>query len=193
MQASAYIKQLIDTIAVPVIVIDVDKDGRFSHCCVNLAAENYYGIRNEAYAGVYLDVLETDDRIRWRQRWRAIAAYNRCVRMAQTIEFQFKYRMPDGRETWAKHSCVPTLDDDGRVEQIMVTTFDITELVKSQRHIDHMLTHTLKGFVKICAGCKDIHHEGQWVSIERYADDQLGYQQFSHGICNSCQERLYGE
>ena len=59
----------------------------------------------------------------------------------------------------------------GQVTQIMVTSFDLTDLIKSQNHMENLLTKTLSGFVKICAGCKDIHHNDSWISIEQYAEN----------------------
>ncbi len=191
MQGAAEIKPLIDNITVPVMVVDVEESGRFRHLCINSAAERYYSITNDEYAGSYLDALETDDRVRIRQRRRAIAAYKRCVERGETVEFEFRYMMPDGQKTWAKHSCVPSFNQAGEVIQIIVTTCDITDLVRSQKHMEDLLTRTLSGFVKICAGCKDIKPEGEWISIERYADEELGYHQFSHGICEQCQKTLY--
>lgn len=191
MQQSIEIKPLIDSIAVPVMVVDVEDGGRFKHLCVNAAAESYYSITNDEYAGSYLDDLETNDRVRMRQRRRAIAAYKRCIERGETVEFLFRYLMPDGAETWAKHSCMPSFDKGGAVTQIMVTTYDITDLIESQKHMEDLLTKTLSGFVKICAGCKDINREGEWISIERYADEELDYHQFSHGICDKCKKTLY--
>ncbi len=190
-QVDSDIKPLIDQITVPILVIDVEAGGRFRHVCINLAAEHYYAISNDEYAGSYLDALKTEDKVSKRQRRRAIAAYKRCVERGETVEFEFRYLMPDGEETWARHSCVPTFNANREVVQIMVTTYDITDLVKSRKHMEDLLTKTLSGFVKICAGCKDINREGEWISIEKYADEELDYHQFSHGICGKCRVALY--
>ena len=99
MQGTSDIKPLIDSIAVPVMVIDVEEDRRYRHRCVNTAAESYYSITNQDYACSYLDVLETNDQTRLLQRRRAIAAYNRCVERGEKVEFQFHYRMPNGERT----------------------------------------------------------------------------------------------
>jgi len=61
------------------------------------------------------------------------------------------------------------------------------ELKKARDEIE-----TLRGIIPICASCKKIKDDkGYWIQIEKYIEahsDAL----FSHGLCNECAERLYG-
>ena len=50
---------------------------------------------------------------------------------------------------------------------------------------------TLKGFIPICASCKNIRDdEGYWKQIEFYLCEHSELE-FTHGICPTCLERLY--
>jgi hypothetical protein len=68
----------------------------------------------------------------------------------------------------------------------MVTSIDVTELVVTEKRLDQALTRTLSGFVAICAECKDIKSEKNWVSIEQFASVKMDYHEFSHGLCPKC-------
>ena len=52
---------------------------------------------------------------------------------------------------------------------------------------------TLKGLLPICANCKKIRDDkGYWKQIELYIEEYSDAQ-FSHGICEECAEKLYGD
>lgn len=50
----------------------------------------------------------------------------------------------------------------------------------------------LEGIISICASCKKIRdEEGYWNQVETYIADH-SEAQFSHGICEECADKLYG-
>ncbi len=52
---------------------------------------------------------------------------------------------------------------------------------------------TLRGLLSICASCKRIRDEdGSWQAIEQYIEEH-STAEFSHGVCDDCGQRLYGE
>jgi len=52
---------------------------------------------------------------------------------------------------------------------------------------------TLRGLLPICAGCKKIRDDkGYWNQIEAYVESHSDAR-FSHGICEECADRLYGD
>jgi len=54
-------------------------------------------------------------------------------------------------------------------------------------------TKVLRGLLPICASCKKIRDDnGYWDQIERYIEKHSEVH-FSHGICQKCQEELYGD
>ena len=54
-------------------------------------------------------------------------------------------------------------------------------------------TKILRGLIPICASCKKIRDDkGYWNQIEIYIEKHSDAQ-FSHGICQECQDKLYGD
>ena len=52
---------------------------------------------------------------------------------------------------------------------------------------------TLNGLLPICAHCKKIKDEkGYWNQIESYIESHTDAL-FSHGLCESCAQELYGD
>lgn len=52
---------------------------------------------------------------------------------------------------------------------------------------------TLRGLIPICANCKSIRDDkGAWSQIEAYIQEHSAAL-FSHGMCPTCMEQLYGE
>lgn len=52
---------------------------------------------------------------------------------------------------------------------------------------------TLKGFIPICASCKNIRNDaGYWQKVEAYITSH-SEAEFSHSICPDCQKKLYPE
>lgn len=63
-------------------------------------------------------------------------------------------------------------------------------------HSAYLATQELKalrGIIPICASCKQVRTDaGEWQQIERYVQEHTDAN-FSHGVCPSCAQRLYGE
>ncbi|PKL15456.1 MAG: hypothetical protein CVV49_21200 [Spirochaetae bacterium HGW-Spirochaetae-5] len=52
--------------------------------------------------------------------------------------------------------------------------------------------HTLRKILPICANCKNIRDDkGYWNQLEKYFLEHTDVQ-FSHGLCEKCEEKLYG-
>jgi hypothetical protein len=49
----------------------------------------------------------------------------------------------------------------------------------------------LEGFLVICAGCKKVRLDGEWVAIERFLDESSDLR-LSHGMCPKCAEDYFG-
>ncbi len=64
----------------------------------------------------------------------------------------------------------------------------ITDLQKALSEVK-----MLKGFIPICSSCKDIRDDkGYWSKIEKYIEDNTDAK-LTHGMCNKCAEKLYGD
>jgi DNA repair exonuclease SbcCD ATPase subunit len=89
-------------------------------------------------------------------------------------------------------------DDDLR--QIRAAVSDITERKLAQEQRSKLITKlqkalsevkTLRGFLPICANCKDIRNDkGYWEKIETYIHDRSDAE-FSHSLCPVCAKKLY--
>ena len=79
MVSNVEMKIIIDTIGEPIIILDVKPGDRFIFAILNIAAERFFGISNDAYAGMEVDNYEGLDPIRAAQRRESIEVYKRCV------------------------------------------------------------------------------------------------------------------
>lgn len=50
----------------------------------------------------------------------------------------------------------------------------------------------LEGFLPVCASCKKIRKDGEWVQIECYIRDH-SEASFTHSLCPECARKLYGD
>jgi len=76
---------------------------------------------------------------------------------------------------------------------LALSSRDIRKLAREQEVLIERLEHTLQGLVPICSSCKSIRSDsGEWEKLERYISEH-SEAEFSHGICPSCTEKLYGD
>lgn len=192
MVAQSEVNINISMVGVPILVIDVKPDNRFVYTKGNRATEEYFGITIDEYQGREAHNFEGMSEPQIIQRKQVIEHYKQCVGSKQPVIWERKYLRPDSSYRWGRHTLIPIFDEAGEVQELMVTIVDITDLVETRKHLEEALTKTLSGFVVICAACKNIRHEGNWRTIEQYALEQMDFRQFSHSVCPSCQEELYG-
>ncbi|MDK9707438.1 MAG: FIST C-terminal domain-containing protein [Desulforhopalus sp.] len=97
----------------------------------------------------------------------------------QSLEVQ-DYRSKQVQDLQALHRLVETSAEEREAV--------IKELQEALNEIK-----TLRGFIPICANCKNIRDDkGYWQKIEKYIQDNTEAQ-FSHGVCPDCMEKLYPE
>lgn len=102
------------------------------------------------------------------------------------------------RDVWL--TVTKLVDDSGNVVSIATTERDITEKKQLQIKMEQTIADlkkalaevkTLKGFLPICASCKNIRDDkGYWNQIEAYIRDHTEVE-FSHGLCPDCAKKLY--
>ena len=183
----ADLKNVIDLVGTAIMVLDVSDNGRLHYGFLNQAAERFFGISTEAYAGKLIEHYKGTDTERGQRRARTIEMYQQCVTSRQSAAFDLEHVLLTGETRWGRHTIAPIFNPDKlRVERILVTSIDVTELVIIEKRLDQALTRTLSGFVAICAECKDIKSENSWVSIEQFASAKMDYHEFSHGLCPKC-------
>ncbi len=83
---------------------------------------------------------------------------------------------------------------------ILLAIEDITARKRAEEQKDSLVSDlqkalsevkTLRGFIPICAHCKNIRNDkGYWEKIEKYIHEHSDAQ-FSHGICQECAKKYY--
>ncbi|MCI5121673.1 MAG: PAS domain-containing protein, partial [Candidatus Electrothrix sp. AUS4] len=89
----------------------------------------------------------------------------------------------------------PLLDDQGNADFVIEEINDMTELVESKEVVGQLKegVKVLHGLLSICSNCKKIRDRaGHWNKLEAYIANH-SEANFSHGLCETCVETLYGE
>ena len=108
---------------------------------------------------------------------------------------------PDGHDRhWLSYKFL-LRDGDGS-KQLGGLAIDITDRKQAEQERERLVyelqdalaqVKTLKGFLPICASCKNIRDDaGDWQQIECYLCEHSEVE-FTHGICPACLEKLYPE
>ena len=121
------LRALHETMACGVVV----HDGQGQLVEANDAVLRTFGIersqldgRMPADVAGYQRISEEGAPVRWEGRPLAI-----CLRTRRPVRNHVVgYRRPDGSEFWLQFDCVPILDKQGRVEQVIATSIDITSV-----------------------------------------------------------------
>jgi hypothetical protein len=50
----------------------------------------------------------------------------------------------------------------------------------------------LEGFLRICAWCRKVYHNGEWIPVETFFDRKLDVKT-THGMCPECARKLLDE
>ncbi|NQZ56770.1 MAG: response regulator [Lentisphaeraceae bacterium] len=107
------------------------------------------------------------------------------------------------RDCGTKHIPVIFLTAQNNTEDIVkgfeVGAVDyISKPFHNQELLARVKTHlelvALRGLLPICACCKSIHdkNDDYWYTVEEYISSRSDAE-FSHSVCDACQEKLYGQ
>jgi hypothetical protein len=69
------------------------------------------------------------------------------------------------------------------LETVIVLMVAIPVMLLTHRVVARL--HYLEGFLRVCAWCKKIQHDGQWVPVEEFLRLRLDSKS-THGICSAC-------
>ena len=78
---------------------------------------------------------------------------------------------------------------DNILETVLILTVWATVFVMTKRLVDHSLY--LKGFLRVCAWCRKIGSQDEWVPIEQYFAEGF-HVESTHGICPECLKKQAG-
>jgi PAS domain S-box-containing protein len=116
------------------------------------------------------------------------------------VRFETFHPAADGAIHYFDVSIKPVKDEAGNVYLLIIESRDITERKQAEQEREKTIVklqdalaevRTLRGFLPICAYCKNIRDdEGYWKKIEGYIQKH-SYAEFSHGICPECAKKYY--
>jgi len=128
--------------------------------------------------------------------------YGRSKLSPEGINAEAWYESSRSGKRYMIFDAVPVFNSSGEIVAAIETLHDSTELkqieLKKEKMISELNNHiskntSLKGFVCMCASCKDIRNkDGVWTALEEYFSNKTDLL-FSHGICPKCSRKLYPE
>ena len=96
----------------------------------------------------------------------------------------------------------PVKNARGEMVGAVVVMHDVTQQARADEERQRLIAElqqalreikTLRGLIPICASCKSVRDiSGYWQKLEAFLMEHADVE-FSHGICNDCGEKLYGE
>lgn len=127
---------------------------------------------------------------------RCLGIYLGAFAKREAFEMEYRLRRHDGVYRWIFDRGVPFFGPNGDFSGYIGSCIDVTEKFEAQEALQKAQMaemNTLRGFLPICASCKDIRDDkGYWREIEVYLRDH-SEAQFSHGLCPKCMKNLYPE
>ncbi len=66
----------------------------------------------------------------------------------------------------------------------------ITVILSTRKLLDRL--HYLEGFLRVCAWCRKVDHDGHWLTLEGYFNQRFNTKT-SHGMCPECFARVSQE
>jgi PAS domain S-box-containing protein len=151
----------------------------------NKGAENMYGYSESEALRMNISQIILPDKKKEEKEFFEQIASGRIVESYETQRITKSGKILD---VWIVVTCLK--DDDGVIDSIATTERDITDIKNELKRKENEVK-ILKGFLPICASCKEIRDdEGYWHQIEQYIKDH-SEAEFSHGICPKCAKKLY--
>jgi len=128
-------------------------------------------------------------------------AFNQVFTSGQPLKnFDWELITKDGEKCYVDTSVSLIKNANGEAIGFRGIERDITTRKRAEEQKDSLVSDlqkalsevkTLRGFIPICAHCKNIRNDkGYWEKIEKYIHEHSDAQ-FSHGICQECAKKYY--
>lgn len=72
---------------------------------------------------------------------------------------------------------------EGSFETVMILLVAVAILLATNRLVKRLFY--LEGFLRVCAWCRNIHRDGEWISLENYFASGFDTKT-THGMCPDC-------
>jgi hypothetical protein len=76
---------------------------------------------------------------------------------------------------------------ESTLETLIVICVAIPVLIITRRLLFRL--HFLEGFLRVCAWCKKLNHNNEWIALEEFFQTKFATQT-SHAVCPTCAENL---
>ena len=160
-----------------------DKDGSLIYC--SPSCETITGYSSEEFVQdkeLLTKIIHPDDMEKWLHHAHEMSD------KGEVEPVEFRIYTKDGETRWIHHVCRRVYGRDGEDRGVRGSNRDVSARMKLKEEVK-----ILKGFLPICASCKNIRDDkGYWKQIESYITEH-SEAEFSHGICPKCVEKLYPE
>lgn len=184
------LEMVMDGVLTPIVYINSDLQYEF----VNKPYTDWYKKRKKDIEGKFIhDILAKD------VFERALPSYRAALEGKQVYFENLTER--DGEEKYVGVSLVPHYHSE-KVVGFFASINDVTDRKRAEQDRDRIIKELeeaisqirqLSGLLPICSNCKKIRDDkGYWNQIESYIE-QRSEAQFSHGICEECAEKIYGD
>lgn len=188
-----FIHSLLETIPNPVFY----KDSKGSYLGCNQAFERFVGqSRGEIIGKSVYDMASRDIAEKYDLKDQEL------LQNPGDQSYEWKVQSSDGHEKDVIFNKAAFFDEKGNVGGIIGVITDITQRKKIEEEREALIgklqkalseIKQLSGLLPICSSCKKIRDdEGYWYRIEAYIQEHSNAR-FTHGICPSCMDKLYGQ
>lgn len=124
------------------------------------------------------------------------------VDLAEGSTEEFLVEKKNGSKIYVEVSASSVKNEIGMVVGVMASFVDITRRKNAEEERETLLgklqgalnkIEKLQGLIPICSSCKKIRDDkGYWHQIEAYIHEHSGAD-FSHGMCDECSDKAYGD
>jgi hypothetical protein len=76
---------------------------------------------------------------------------------------------------------------ESTLETVIVLLVATPVMTLTKRFVTRL--HYVEGFLRVCAWCKKMEHDGKWISLEEFFDSKF-QTETSHGMCLACMDDM---
>jgi hypothetical protein len=73
------------------------------------------------------------------------------------------------------------------LETLIVLLVATPVMILTERLVSRL--HHLEGFLRVCAWCKKLEHNGEWIPLEEFFERKF-QTETSHGMCLACMDEM---
>jgi hypothetical protein len=76
---------------------------------------------------------------------------------------------------------------ESALETLIVLLVATPVMILTKRLVSRL--HHLEGFLRVCAWCKKLEHNGEWIPLEEFFERKF-QTETSHGMCLACMDEM---